>query len=87
MLVKLSAGTPGPASSEVEHSLRKIVFSGNPSLNSASSKKIFASKFLHKARPRFFKICHWNSEIKQSTIYWRRTVAIFPLSERIVYNN
>ena len=30
---------PGPASSEVEHSLRKIVFSGDPSLNPASSKK------------------------------------------------
>ena len=29
----------------------------------------------------------WNSGIEGSAIYWRQTVSIFPLSERIVNNN
>ena len=32
----------------------------------------------------FFKICHWNSGIEQSTIYLRHTVAIFPPSEKLL---
>ena len=41
----------GPASSEVEHSLRKIVYIGDPSSNPASSKKmprVFHVQNLHK---------------------------------------
>ena len=57
----------------------------NPS--SRKRRQQFSSdKFLHKVRNQLFKICHWNSGIEQSAIYWRYAVAIFP-SERIVYNN
>ena len=65
-------------------SLRIIVFSGDPSLNDAMS---FCSQinFALSMTP-----IHRNMSlelgIEQSTIYWRQTVAIFPLSERIVNN-
>ena len=38
---------------------------------------------LWNSRQEFFEICHWNWH---STIYWKQTVAIFSLSERIVNN-
>ena len=84
---------PGPASSEEERSLRKIVFSGDPSLNPASSKKkarVFCMLiFAKSATPILQYVCifYWNSGIEQSAIYWRQTVATFPLGERIVNNN
>ena len=46
--------------------------------------EFFARKFLQKVWHRFFKICRLNSVIEQSAIYWSQTVAIFPLSEKIV---
>ena len=41
----------GLASAEVEHSLCKIIFIGDPSLNPASSKSTPKELFWHKAPP------------------------------------
>ena len=40
-----------------------------------------------KSAHQFLEIGHCNSEIEQTAIYWKQTVAIFPLSERIINNN
>ena len=45
IIVENKVGEPGPASSEEERSLRKIVLSGDQSSNPAMS--FFACKFLH----------------------------------------
>ena len=49
---------PGPASSEVEHSHHKIIYSGEPSSDPASNKKtprIFHAQILHKLDPDSMK--------------------------------
>ena len=82
---------PGPASSEVKHSFRKIVCSVDQSLNLISSKmtpRVFMRKLiLHWAWAQFFEKCHWNSEFARSTIYWKWIVAIFPSLSEKVFNN
>ena len=81
----------GPASSEKVRSLCKIIFSRGPkfqfSFQQTGTKEFFVHANFTLSATWFFKICHWNSRIEQSAIYWRQTVAIFPLSERIVNNN
>ena len=51
-----------------------------PKLNPNSKPRVFWDKISshNMWRHQFLEKCHWN---RQSTIYWKKTVAIFPLSE------
>ena len=72
-----------PASSEGEHSLcKKISSVDQRSIPAVPPEFVVWAKInLSYARLQFFGKCHWN---RQSAIYWKQTLAIFPLSKKVM---
>ena len=68
----------GPASSEGDCLLHKIISSNDPSSIPGDTKNFFAPNKINLILRKMSLV--WN----QHAIYWKQTVAIFPVSKRVM---